>query len=316
MSQSLATGRTIDQRYPSLGFFNSVSVPPLERTRGAVFGLPRHGKTTFFLSNPDAVIFNFDCSPTTTPGKYRGDNVKASFWPIRDEATGQLVDSSGKPIKLTWDLVLEKIEALEEAAKQDRPRPKTVVFDTLTTWWQLLERWIPQNAKALSIGENSDNWRDINGMLAYPTRRTYAMEILNRIHDAGYGIWLAGHLLHRENPIDSEGRSVPVAPTMQIEDKMWRQLHAFLDISAIVEMKEKMVPYNYEEEIKVQGETLKEQRTGHRRERTYSFTTNHPKFPGLTKARSELPDVELNPTDGWDQVREVYEAAVEPQDQE
>lgn len=217
MTHQLAVGKPPQQKYPSLGGFTGVKmIAPCTGIAAFIAGRKGSGKSTLMQTCPDAFIFNLDGSSTVA------DTIEATIWPGIDPDTGQLLDAPGKPIHMTWDLCLSKINALKEASKKNLPRPKIVVFDTVTAWSTLLEEYIPRNASRLIGGADKSSWNELDGRQAWSTMYSIITSAIMELRQHGYGVYVMGHIVDNVIPLGEDKNKVE--PQLAINKGLYKNI--------------------------------------------------------------------------------------------
>ena len=287
-------------RYGELGGFQSRMFASPVGVRGFIAGLPGSGKSSFFQTCPDAFIFNLDLSSTAIPiidGKI--PEPKAVSWPgISYE--GHSLDDNGQPFVLTWPAVRAKIDLLCRLAKENKPRPRLVVVDSLTACVRLLREWMPGQAAALGIaGEAKDTWKQLDGRAAWDILYDLVVGIMERLSSHGYGFYFVGHVINAKIPL-GEDRFV-FKPELTITDGFWKRLYDKFELVLLCEKKQEpvMIPDPRDPRRKIAGTVT----------RTY-LTTGGVELSGLTKTRVLLDAIPLEPADdAWNVFRTAYEKA-------
>lgn len=302
--QTLARGSTISDRYGALGGHTGPMVAPPSKISAFIFGLPGDGKSNLEQSNPNAFIFNFDSSSTTTP------DPRAVIFPGVNPINGRLVGDAGRDVVLTMDLVNSKIEILKELAAKDQPRPDTVVFDSLSTWIYLLVQWIPLNAKKLGIAtENKDEWKYLDGRAAWDTLYTTIISTITNLRNAGYGVHVIGHIVNAKIPLN-ENQFV-MRPELTITEGFWKRLYPLFELSALVYRDQ--VTESFTEEVRdvVRDEVKISKRTKTRSVTKHFLTVSKLELAGIAKSRVRLPErIELPESGAWEAFEKAYIEAI------
>jgi hypothetical protein len=130
--------------------FTGSNAPP--EALSGVIGILKYGGaggSHFVQSIPDSLILNFDLTPTVHHPQ------RAMIWPyvFNNQTLEPDPDYPGnlakaKSVKMVWDNfdpgtteprgVMAKVAALVEAARENKPRPKAVVFDTVDMAFQMI----------------------------------------------------------------------------------------------------------------------------------------------------------------------------------
>ena len=167
VKQDFAVGKTVAQKYEGLGFTAQKMVHPPGKLFGLIVGMPGSGKSCFLQSHPGAFIINTDSTSTTN------EEPQACIWPGVSEV-GQPIDVGGNPLVLTWEEVIKKKEQLIALAKENKPRPETIVVDSLGPALNLVKDHIVKKA-------GKKHWKELHGPAAwddaYDTLLRFALEI-------------------------------------------------------------------------------------------------------------------------------------------
>lgn len=303
---TLASGVTLQSKYGKLGGFTGHMIAPPGRINAFICGLPGTGKSAFLQSHPGAFIFNLDNSSTVTP------TPNAAMWPGRDEKTGRPINDDGTPLILTWPMVQAKIALLKELAAANAPRPETIVFDSITSWVQLLFNWIPPNAVSLYLrsGEKppTDSWRALDGMSAWTTLYDIIIETITSLANCGYGVYVIGHVVQTTIPIagDSEGLTMPKFD-LTMGPGLWRRIFPVFELSACITSSMKTREVDRVRRIPRRDGTFTEMTTKVAESfQAYQITYELPGMEGISKARVRFPSVILPEENGWAAFEKVY----------
>jgi hypothetical protein len=238
-TQTLAEGSTLAEKYGKFGVRGPTEVVKPSKMFGAVVGEGGVGKTTLFLQHPGALLLNFDLhsvprhSPDAPP-------PVCAFWPVVN-SNGMPLDEKGNPFKLAWTHVDSLVTRLLRAAADDKPRPDTIVVDTLYPTVRL-----KQEAYALSKGY--DSWNDTPD--GNPRRKAYGqvydsyVDFVMKLRYAGYGVFLVAHLLTQYYET-SDGTDIRISHN--IPDKIFGRLFPLLEFLGAIELTwEKQYPVDPE----------------------------------------------------------------------
>lgn len=306
MSQTLAHGTPIQNRWGALGGHTGSMVAPPEKITAFIFGLPGEGKSAFLQTHPDAFVFNLDTSSTTTP------NPQATMFPGISGTTGQLLDDSNGAISFTYDHVRAKEDILFQLAASNSPRPSTIVYDSLSAWVALLIQWIPINAVKLGIAsEPKSDWKQLHGPAAWDTLYSIITTTITKLKAAGYGVYVVGHVVNAKIPLE-ENRFV-IKPELTITDGFWKRLYYLFELSALVFAEKASESYEDIQYSTLNGQK-KEQRIKRTREvKRHYLTVAKLELEGLAKSRVKLPErIELPLDTGWSAFRNAYTAGIKP----
>jgi hypothetical protein len=300
MSQTLASGTPLQNKWGALGGHRGSMVAPPEKISAFIFGLPGEGKSAFLQSHPDAFIFNLDASSTTAP------NPQATLFPGISSTNGQLLDDTGNPISLNYDHVRAKEDILFQLATSNSPRPQTIVYDSLSAWIAMLVQWIPPNAVKLGIAsEPKTDWKQLHGPAAWDTLYSLITTTITRLKSAGYGVYVVGHVVNAKIPLE-ENRFI-VKPELTITDGFWKRLYYLFELSALVFAEKVAERYDDIQRSTLNG-VARETKVARTREvKKHFLTVAKLELEGLSKARVRLPErIELPLDNGWSAFREAY----------
>ena len=259
-----------------------------------IAGPPNTGKSALLQSNPDAFIFNLDISSTVI-----ADPV-CTLWPgISPE--GRAIGDDGKPVFLDWPAVLSKITILEELARAGQPRPRTVVFDSITTVIRLLREHVVANAKSLALATSDKNitsWRQLEGRSAWDTVYDLFIGVMTRLHSLGYGIYVVGHIVNAKIPLN-ENQTV-FRPELTLGPGFWSRLFPVFELVGITAKSIVVENVQVDEPLVINGQTKINKRTISRSRVVYSLGFSDPAYMGIVKSRNGVPSViELPETGAW-----------------
>ena len=290
--------------FKTLGFSGQRMQYPLNSMFGMVVGEQNTGKSYLFQSNPDAFIFNLDLSSTVIP------ECRATIWPgINDE--GRPVDVDGKHIKLDWDKVLAKKQQLIQLAESNQPRPKCVVFDTITPMTRMLKPWV-----AKQMGR--EKFEQLHGPAAYDKLFEEILQIAFDLRQHGYGVWFIAHLSKEFVQISEESSSKQTELILNLSGGMNRRLTPAVEMIAPIccDVVTEMVPRT--KTIKMSNgkeveKTFHDSVTSYKRKIAFS----DPRFAGLIRTRTvnRMSDIPLDGVSPWSQFEEAFNNANKESDQ-
>lgn len=303
---TLAHGQTVQQKWGRLGGFTGPQILDPALMSAFVFGLPDSGKSAFLQSNPDAWINNFDGSSTTA-----ADPV-AVRWPGVDPSTSMMIGDDGRPMVLTYEKVMEKDKLLIELATSGQPRPKTIVDDSLSTLLPLVRDYVVRKSTSLGISKDPvENWRQLHGPAAYDAAYEIVVNRIQSLKNAGYGVWLIGHMALEKIPI-GEDRFVQ-AFGFTFGDGLWKRLFPLFEFSACVVAEDTTEMTTTEEEIEMRpGVKVKKTRQVPNPVRKVRVVTKRHDIKGMTKSRTNFDQFELPRKGAWAAFAAAYRRASEP----
>lgn len=287
--QTLASGTPLISKYDGLGGVTgrNLIAPP-----GLCFGMiiSRYGagKSAFLQSNSDLFVINIDGSSTTCPG------CPATIWPYVDPATGMVVGDDGRPVLLNIDLIQGKIDRLLALSRENKPRPKTVAIDSYTTLIPLLQQWIEKKAQK--------SWKEIHGPAAWDDLYNWLMNTMLNLHNAGYGVIIAAHVVTGQIPMGVEGRLMPVAELNAAPGFYKRIMGIFEWVAEIT--KEEVVTQVPDARFPGTNRTID------KREPQAFLRVNSPELTDICKYRVTIPDKFPIPLGrGWSTFERIYNEA-------
>lgn len=306
--QTLAVGTNPSfkpsSRYGALGGFSDRMTSSPSGIRGAIVGAPGSGKTAFIQTCPDGFILNCDLSTTTVPGTPGGPPAvpKALSWPgVNGE--GKPIDDNGQPFILTWDRVQAKLTLLEQLAKSNSPRPKTIFIDHLGSCVRMLKEWIPLNADALNLKRGgAAHWKDLDGKAAWDCLYDILSSLLVRLHSYGYGVYYLMHVVNTKVQL-GEDRTAFI-PELSVTDNFWKRLYGNFDFIGVI-LREQVPVTSLDPRF---DPGLKKYRTT-MQDRTV-LTMGTQLYTGITKTRVPTHTIVLDPADdAWAVFSKAYNEA-------
>lgn len=280
-------------RFQGLGGFTGHMKIPLSRSTVLIFSLPGKGKSNLAQSNPDAFIFNTDLSSTVTT------KPAAVMWPGIDPRTGQAVNDDSRPFILTFDHILAKKAKLLELARDDKPRPSTVVIDSITTFSALIKPYITANATTLGISNRSvAGFRELHGPAAWDAVYEQSVSFISDLRNAGYGVTILAHIVKEKIPLGDDKFAMGVDFTFG--SGLWKRISPLVDYSCLIDKVPETITENKEMDIVVgPGRTTKRTVTESRTVDAVYIDVLSPEYAGLVKNRVSFPRFKIPPVDGW-----------------
>jgi hypothetical protein len=292
-TQTLMQGSTIESKYASLGFQGRTMVYPPDRLYGLVAGMPACGKSAFFQSCPDALIYNLDLSSTSCP------NPKATIWPgIAPD--GQPCDHLNNPIQLTWDLYQAHIARLFEMKDQGLPVPSMVVMDSLANAIALTMEWVIKK-------QGKDEWRQLDGRMGWDMVYTEIMKQAADCRQRGFGFYFTCHITNAKTQIGEDRWAI--TPELTITPGFWKRLFPLFEFVAVIDAEWQTKVEKYTETLMLEGKEKKIPKTRTRKIRRHYLTTSKENYAGITKGRTPIEMLELPEDDPWGAFVQAYEKA-------
>lgn len=276
-TQTLAAGTPLTEKYGKWGVRGHTEVVDPSRMFGAIVGEGGVGKTTLFLQHPGALILNFDLHsvPRSAPD---APPPLCAFWPAISRG-GQPLDTDGKPFRLAWPHVERLKEELLVASVKDRPRPETIVVDTLYPTIKLKQ-------EAYAKDKGYDSWNEMPE--GNPRKKAYGnvydsyVDFVMDLRYAGYGVYIIAHILTHYYDTD-EGTKIRVEHN--IPDKVFGRLFPLLEFLGAVEVVWETVYPKDPKTGKVKYDSKDKTKIAHR----YLVNMSERFSKEMTRARVALP---------------------------
>jgi hypothetical protein len=299
-SQSLSFGRTRQQKYEGLGGHIGHSIASLDRVRAVIASMPKVGKSTLLQSCEDAFIFNIDQSSTVTP------TPRAVMFPMVGEDGSCLLDTG--PGILTWDAIESKIDVLKKLAQERKPRPKLVVFDSLSTLLNLVRPWIVRNAARLGIakGEVSD-FKQLHGPAAYDALFETIVKSINDLYQSGYGVILTVHIVNAKIQLGED--AMTVIPELCASDGLWKRIYPLMEFVAVLHRKDVVSSKEVETVVNIRGVPTTHKKMVSETSTKVFLSINEAYYKDVSGGRVQFDPIEVPKADGWKTVSDAYEAA-------
>jgi hypothetical protein len=283
-----------------------------EGVLGLIAGAPGSGKSALFQTCPEAFIFNLDPSSTTIPGEPGAEapTPKALMWPgISTE--GRTLNDQGLPFILSWSFVEEKVAILKGLAARNEPRPKVVVFDSLSAMIALIKSWLPGKAADFNLATNSKTvWKELDGRAAWDFLYDRIIDLLLSLRAHGYGVYVVGHIVNSKVQLGED--RMTIMPELTITDGFWKRLYPWFELVMIAQAFDEVVSIpdpRWKPDPKFPN--AKARTVSVQRRRVY-LTTGGNEFSGITKVRVPISTVLLEPaSSAWDVFVAQYKAAAD-----
>ena len=298
MEHTLATGTTLANKYPSLGSVAGNSQYPLGKMFGLVVGESSSGKSFIMQSNPSAYIINVDETAAVYP------NSPAVMFPVAGP-DGRPEDENGNPIVMTWDHVEQKKKLLCELATDNKPRPQTVVLDTISDSIRLLRPYI---AKMY----NREKFTDVDGRLGWERLFETLIDFAVTLRRHGYGVFFICHLARKHIPM-AENQHVEEFRIM-LSDGLYARLFPMFDVVIPVMAEWRTEERIIESSTTVAGKTVKRKVPQTVKLRKHVAAFENEKLEGIVKTRtlSRMTTVELPEASPWSAIEEEFKRANTP----
>ena len=304
--QQLAVGTPGAAQYDGLGGFTGSHRAGLEHTFSFFFGLSGEGKTNLMEQVPDSFRFNLDCSSTIAKAP------TSMNWPVLD-STGNLLLAPSQIGSLSWEAAEAKVTILKRLAAENKHRPTTIIFDSLTSWVRLLQDYVARNAVKLSLRSNdrgpAENFRQLDGKAAWDVVYETVVQTCSMLRSSGYGVFLVGHVVKELIPIGEDRMSQELAFTTG--PGLWKRMHPLLENSIYIGSVLEPVEETYEQESIVRGERkIDIKKRSVNKKRVYA-EGERVGLEGMTKIRVRIPKVLLPETGAWEALSKAYREASE-----
>jgi hypothetical protein len=316
--QTLEAGLSPSQKYGSYGTSSSEQ-PDLESMFILVIAKKQAGKTSLFLDNEAALIINADgssapISSATSPVP------KAQFWPGRNRA-GQFVDPQGKPMVISGAKIMELKDRLIDAAVNNKPRPRQLVFDSITTMIGLFKDYILEQSVSLGITKDTkENWKNMDGRSAYDVLYDILISISVELWQHGYGVVWVVHLSEVHDKILlADGRELTRdRSVLSISESLLRRASPYFELIIHMEKKREESTDNTPEVREINGKkvNIPRSKSVSRDVRVLYFkgdpASSEPQF-ALPASRVPMPDKLVISSEGrsWQELKSVYDQAKE-----
>lgn len=286
-------GTTPTQRWESLGGHTGIQLKPITAVCGCIVSEPKKGKTTLFEGNQDAFIINLDGSSTVNP------NCLATKWPPLNE-DGTLAKA------ITWETVDKLVDQLVSLAQKNQDRPKCIVFDSLSSWLELVIDWSTRHAKDLGIvSQDKDDpahFTSMNGQSAWEVVYSTITQTIQKLRNTGYGVWILGHIQNKNVVLANDALTIP---ELTITQGFWKRLHPRFDFIGMIHTKKVTIM----KDAPLPGRPGQTKKVKDRDEFQRVLTIDYPQLKSVLGARVPVGDVELPLDEGWTRFAEAYEKA-------
>lgn len=302
LPQTLAHGSTPQQKYAGLGGHTGRVLAPISRALAFWFGLPGSGKSYLLQSIPDSYTFNLDNSDSVTPWPH------TIMWPGKNPVTGQSLGDDGNPVIITHEHIMAKVQLLKQMAAENRPRPSTIIFDSLSSWNQILRDYILRNAVSIGLSKTAvTDLNQLHGPSWYGYLYDTIVKTVSELKSCGYGVHLVGHVVREKTPIGPDQYIQTMEFTMG--DGLWKRLFPLLEVSLYVGSVEEPVKVEKVREVGVRGEVKKETYTVSTNERRWYAEGMRAGLEGMVKTRVPVNRILLPRENTWAAFEKAYQEA-------
>ena len=295
MTHSVTHGSTVASKYAGLGNAVTTGRTTPARMLGLVVGEAGCGKSFLLQSHPGAYILNLDETPAVC------GTSEAVMFPTPGP-DGRSVDERGSPVVLDWAALEAKQKVLIELAKNNQPRPETVVIDTLGAAIRLLR---PHIAKIYG----RERFTDVDGRLGWERLFDTLIEFGTTLRRHGYGVYYIAHLSRKHVPL-SENQNVEEYKIL-ISDGLYARMFPMFDIVIPITAQWDIKEITRDQEANVGGKVVTRKVTSQEKVRRHYCSFDNPKLEGIAKVRtlSPLTTIELPRDSAWQAFCSAYETA-------
>lgn len=311
-AQTLLSGNPIGSQPETWGWgiTRCRAIPPLSALWTVILGGMGCGKSALIYNCPNSAIFNFDRSQISTT---REEDHRAAVWPWINEE-GQTCDSNKQPFLFTWERVMEKAATLIELAKNNRPRPRTVIFDSMSAALELA------TAHAMRHLPPEKQTQQAKFSLAANIYLQVAL-LIESISRAGYGVIIIAHIgednVEYTDPSKAEDDPNRKYKTRRLVVKLPSSIQdAILGKANLIVRMEKRLEQAVTTVIdrrEIAGRVLETPRNTYVQVQKYFLLTVDKEMPNIVKSRvaATLPnEIEIPSTSPWEALNAVYDNAV------
>lgn len=307
MPQTLTSGLTYTQKYAGLGGYEGRQIAPPTRCIMFLLGLPGSGKSAFVQQIPDSYLLNLEGASTTAP------HPKCVTFPGLSPE-GRVLGDDGKEVVLRWELFQQKLDLLKRLSRENKPRPTTIIFDSITAMIRLLKEWVPPNAKALGLAkEAASEWKELHGPAAYDTLYDMVCRTFRDLRNHGYGVVIIGHVVKSKVPI-GENLIRDDVDLSGIGDGLWKRLHDLFELSIAITTAQAVEFREVPPATQMISGVLTVVEKAKRipiSVRKHYLTVADVRLEGLTKSRVTLPErIDLPKEGAWEVFEEAYTKAM------
>jgi hypothetical protein len=281
-----------------------------------VSGPPSTGKTSIFLTNPGALVLNFDrtelprygaipenpCDPASPEWEAapKVPWLRAGVWPTRDER-GNLLGVDGKPFRPTFEHYDEHVDKLVEVAGTPAA-PRLVALDTIAGMIELAQDKATRGAK-------KSHWRELDGRAAWDDVYNWIIDLAVRLRSAGYGVFLICHIVDKTLSIAGSTDTVAQVrvPSLTITENFWSRIFWRLEFSAACLAEDRAIQRTNDRTIPNTTTIIKDRVTEMRR--VHFLTTTRNAYGGIVKSRVPFPETILSRSHPWHDFAAAYAVA-------
>jgi hypothetical protein len=298
-TQTLAAGTPTTEQYGNFGTTGFTEVAGPASNLAMIVGEAGSGKTSLYRDCPGALILNFDLHSVPKPAPDAAPPL-AAVWPVVNHE-GRILGTDGKEMRLTWDAVEKLKTRLLLAARNDQPRPRLIVIDTLYPTIKLKKDLY---AHEYFSGEAGKGFDDIPG--GNITRTAYGriydsfVPFLMDLRTAGYGVHILAHLMTFLVPVSEDGESKKPMVRHNVPDKIYERFFPMLEFLAAVELKK----------VSINEKVGGKMKYGVRHEWRRQLVNLSEKLSEMARSRVGLPDrIDLPASGAWKVFEDAYLAA-------
>lgn len=311
-AQELTEGQTLTDKYTpkedwgALCYQGPAHIAGPSSVFGLIVGMANTGKTAFMQSHPGAFILNLDLSSDTNPFP------QAGRWPIITKDGMPRERPDGPLVELTWASLLNKKEQLITLARDGKPRPQTIVIDSLWPMMRMLKSFAVLEQNTKYPDKKADGWKDLHGMSAWDTLYDRIIDYCMDLRRVGYGVFIMAHLVNAKIQLGENlyAKELELKP---ITDNFYSRLYPLFELVAATS--KEMVKESTWKEITttIKGKERKDKK------KIITTVTKHfvevdgnVELQGIVKNRVRMPGkIPLSLETGWADFEAAYLKAIE-----
>lgn len=292
--QTLESGPTAAQNFGSWGIQpkgGSDSAPAPHRAFVLIMSDEGKGKSHLASDIPGALILNFDLTGYAS-------QRRAQVLPILNQE-GNTKGSGGQKFIWTLDYLNKLKGELVDAALQNKPRPTTIVIDSLNS---LLRIHLNHYGAAISMSDYAD---------VYDNVREFCLSL----RDVGYGVWVLSHF--QTVKVRAKDAKIGDPPLLERQvshpDKLHSRIHPYVEYCGEVIIEKRSREQTAPRMVMVQGKlTQAGVETKVVTEDFRVLTFDPSRYDKILKSRVRFPDgrVDLPEDHPYDALYTAYKTAI------
>ena len=232
-TQTLAAGTPVTDKYGKYGMIAPNEVATPGSSFGCIVGETGAGKSSLYREHAGALVLNFDLHSMPKANADVEPALCQVFPAVNAE--GKTLDADGKPFIPSWPDYKRVLEALITAAKEGRPRPQTIVFDTFAPT-------VPHLKEAHAKKKGHQAFSDFPG--GKPTLTAYGkvydsyVPMIMGLRHAGYGVHVLAHLMTVHVSVSDESSITKEVIRDNIPDRIYERLFPMMEFFLGVEKRQ------------------------------------------------------------------------------